>query len=216
MIVDDHVMLREGLASLIDPQPDFEVVGEVGTVAEAVQAVREVEPDIILMDFSLPDGSGLEATQAILGANPDISIVFLTVHDADENLFAAIRSGASGYLLKILPISQLLEYLRGLRFGRAPISPEMTSRILREFSRGEKTQDSDLGVLYQLTSREIEVLSEITTGATNSQIAQRLFISENTVKNHIHNILEKLNLKSRQEAAVYAIQHGIGKSLPRR
>lgn len=209
LVVDDHVLFREGLISLLNAQPDFNVVGEAGSVREAISKAHELAPDIILMDFSMPDGNGAEAAQAILSTRPETKIVFLTIHESDEILFASIRSGAKGYLLKNLTASKLLESLRGMSRGEAAISRTMTSRILEEFSRGRDTdQKSDLA-LQELTPRELEVLKEVASGATNNEIAGHLFISVNTVKNHIHNILEKLDLKDRRDLATFARKHGV-------
>ena len=209
LVVDDHVLFREGLVSLLKSQPDFCVVGEAGSVREAITKAHELAPDIILMDFSLPDGTGAEAVENILAGRPDTKIVFLTVHETDEVLFASIRSGAKGYLLKNLTASMLLESLRGMARGEAPISRTMTTRVLEEFSRGKASYRKLDSALQQLTPREMEVLREIASGASNSEIASHLFISINTVKNHIHNILEKLNLKDRRELAAFARQHGV-------
>ena len=209
LIVDDHVLFREGLASLFRAQPDFEVLGEAGNVREAVTLAKKLKPEIILMDFSLPDGTGLDATNEILRLLPAVQIVFLTMHEDDERLFAAIRSGAKGYLLKNSPVNNLLAALRGLADGAAPISNQLTSRILNEFARLEHPAEPQPAVLDQLTERELEILGELVQGGTNREIAYRLFISENTVKNHIHNILEKLHLSNRREAIRFAQRHGI-------
>jgi DNA-binding NarL/FixJ family response regulator len=156
------------------------------------------------MDFGLPDGTGLDATRAILADNPKTSIVFLTVHEEDDRLFAAIRSGAKGYLLKNVPIAKLLTFLKGIEHGEAAISRAMTSRILDEFARIEPPRERYHSDPDELTAREWEILRELTTGATNRQIAEKLVISENTVKNHMRNILAKLNLKNRREVANFA------------
>jgi len=206
VLVDDHVLFREGLVGLLDSQPGFEVIAQAGSVQEAINLACKLEPDIVLMDFGLPDGTGLDATQAILKCRPNIKIVFLTVHEEDDRLFAAIRSGAKGYLLKNVPISKLLSFLRGVERGEAAISPSMASRIFDEFARIEPS-DFNVSPPEELTTREIEVLKELVTGATNRIIAERLFIAENTVKNHVRNILTKLNLKNRREAADFARQH---------
>jgi DNA-binding NarL/FixJ family response regulator len=205
LIVDDHILFREGLVSLLKKQPDFQVIGEAGTVAEAVLLAGQHKPDIILMDFSLPDGTGLDATQQILAHLPKIKIVFLTVHETDDRLFAAVRSGAKGYLLKNIPVATLLASLRALDNGEMAISPGMSARIIEDYAQKSTQGDEDGGMSHaSLTSREIEVLTLISKGDTNREIAQLLYISENTVKNHIHNILEKLCLKNRREAIQYA------------
>ena len=209
LIVDDHALFREGLVSLLNSQPDIMVIGEAGCVDEAIAMARELEPDLVLMDFGLPDGTGLDATQAILAERPETKIVFLTVHEQDDRLFAAIRSGAKGYLLKNVPVSKLLDYLRGVERGEAAISRAMTSQILEEFVRGGAARDPGPDELGGLTSRELEVLRELGTGASNQEIADRLVIAENTVKVHVRNVLAKLDLRNRREAASYARRHGL-------
>lgn len=209
MIVDDHVMLREGLISLFEPQPDFEVVGEAGSVEEAIQVVRSTHPDLILMDYGIPGGSGIDATRAILAEHPETSIVFLTVHEGDDELFGAIRSGAKGYLLKNIPVSKMLAALRGMLRGEAPLSRAMTGRLLAAITTAA-TSSSQHGMrTTTLTEREIQVLQQMATGATNQEIADRLFVSVNTVKNHVHNILEKLDLHDRRTAVRYAREHDL-------
>lgn len=209
LLVDDHILFREGLVSLLDGQPDIEVVGETGSIQGAVKLARELAPDLILMDFTLPDGTGLEATKAILAESPETNIVFLTVHDREEYLFHAIRSGAKGYLLKNVPLSNLLSYLRGIGRGEAAISLTMVSHILEEFYHTRHASQPQSDELNSLTLREIELLQELATGASNREIARRLVISENTVKVHVRHILEKLNLKNRREAINYARQQGL-------
>ncbi len=212
LIVDDHVLFRQGLVSLFNQEPDFEVIGEAGNVSEAIEAANHLKPDLILMDFSLPDGSGVEATQAILKTRPETNIIFLTMHEDDERLFSAIRSGAKGYLLKNLPVAKLLNSLRAIKEGQAPISREMTGRIINAFARSGSSKPGDSPNLIEiLTNREIDIFYELTTGASNQEIAERLFISENTVKNHVHNILEKLEMSNRREVTSYAIRHGLTK-----
>jgi DNA-binding NarL/FixJ family response regulator len=203
LLVDDHVLFREGLVSLLNGQPDFRVVGQAGSVVEAKTMARQLCPDLILMDFGLPDGTGLDATQAILAEQPEIKIVFLTVHEEDDRLFAAIRSGAKGYLLKNVPVTKLLTFLRGTEQGEAAISAAMASRILAEFSRLESPRRDRLAT-GELTLRELEVLRELASGASNREIADRLVIAENTVKNHVRNVLAKLNLRNRREATSFA------------
>lgn len=211
LIVDDHVLFREGLVNLLNTQPDIRVVGQAGSVREAIEKIPKHNPELILMDVTLPDGTGLDATQAILAKQPDAKIIFLTVHEDDDRLFAAIRCGAKGYLLKNVPVAKLLAFLRGVSRGEAAITPAMTSRILEEFSRLGAPAQSIPGELNDLTTREVEVMQELTTGATNKEIAGRLYISENTVKNHMRSILNKLNLKNRREVANFARELGLTK-----
>ena len=212
LIVDDHVLFREGLVSLFSRQSDMTVVGEAGTVEEAINIARRVHPDVILMDFSLPDGTGLEATRAVLSDHPETKIVFLTIHDDDERLFAAIRAGAKGFLIKNIPVVKLLAAIRGLQSGEAALSRTMTNRLLEELARNPGVMEPANNPLNLLTSRELEVLGELANNATNREIAQRLYISENTVRNHMHNILDKLNLSSRREAVALARQYPLGSS----
>ncbi len=211
LIVDDHVLFRDGLVSLLRGQADIEIVGEAGLLGEAIKMARTLKPEVVLMDFTLPDGDGAQATRAILDENPGIAIVFLTMHDSNDRLFAAIRSGAKGYLLKNMPFPKLLESLRGLTRNEAPISGEMTSRLLEEFSRLGPPQEPEHSKLASLTLREVEVLRELASEASNHEIAGRLTLTETTVKNHVHSILKKLELKSRQEAARFARQQGLVK-----
>ena len=209
LIVDDHILFREGLAGLLHSQSDMQVVGECGTVKEAIETALEVKPEVILMDFSMPDGTGLDATRAILGSLPEVQIIFLTVHDNDERLISAMRAGAKGYLLKNLSVNKLLASLRALERGEAAISRTMMARILEEFAQSEPIDQPAPSLLVGLTAREIEVLQELSDGITNQEIANRLYISENTVKNHIHNILEKLSLNNRREAIDFARKNGL-------
>jgi DNA-binding NarL/FixJ family response regulator len=212
LIVDDHVLFRDGLVSLLNAQPDFEVVGQAGGVQEAIAIAQDLRPDVVLMDFGLPDGTGLEATRAIMADRPGTNIVFLTVHEEDDQLFAAIRSGARGYLLKNVPVAKLLTYLRGVACGEAAITGVLASRILSEFSRMQAPRRFAQPELDELTSREVQVLQELAAGASNHEIAGHLVISENTVKNHVRSILGKLNLRNRREAASFARQYGLVKS----
>jgi two-component system NarL family response regulator len=216
LLVDDHILFRQGLVSLLDAQPDISVVGEAGSVREAIDQARALEPDLVLMDFGLPDGTGLDATQVILADRPETDIVFLTVHEEDDRLFAALRSGAKGYLLKNVPIAKLLAYLRGIEHGEAALTQEMTSRVLDEFARLEPLPETpSQSRPDELTTRELEVLTELVKGASNRQIADDLVISENTVKNHIRNILTKLGVKNRREAAKVGRKR-LGTSPPKR
>jgi DNA-binding NarL/FixJ family response regulator len=211
LLVDDHILFREGLVSLLNSQPDLEVVGQAGSVLEAINLARELQPDLVLMDFGLPDGTGLDATQVILADRSETKIVFLTVHEEDDRLFAAIRSGAKGYLLKNVPVAKLLAFLRGIERGEAAITPVLASRILEEFSRLGPPRGRERVETGELTARELEVLKELATGASNREIADHLVIAENTVKNHMRNILAKLNLRNRREAAHFAQHQGLTK-----
>ncbi len=210
LLVDDHVLFRQGVASLLAAQSDFSVVGEAGSVREAIEAARDLQPDLVLMDFALPDGTGADAAQVILADRPDTQIVFLTVYEEDDRLFAAIRSGARGYLLKNVPVSQVVASLRALERGEAAISRSLTRRLMDLVSRLRMPRELDwVEPPGELTARELEILQELATGASNREIAAHLFISENTVKNHVRSILSKLGLRNRREAARYARRHGL-------
>jgi DNA-binding NarL/FixJ family response regulator len=211
LIVDDHNLFREGLATIIQQEPDIEVVGMAGNVQEAVDAVRTLKPDIVLMDFTLPDGTGADATQQIVQEFPSCKVVFMTMSDRDEDLLMAIRSGAVGYLLKNMTPSKLVAALRSVKRGESALSRSMTLRVMEELSRTKNSEPSGDPALGKLTQREKDILIEITTGKSNKEIARQLVISENTVKYHVHSILEKLNLRNRKEAARFAREHGVKK-----
>lgn len=205
VIVDDHVLFREGLASIIGSEPGIEIVGMAGTVDEAIQMTGLHRPDVILMDFTLPDGTGADATRQILSEHPECKIVFLTMSEQDEDLFDAIRSGAKGYLLKNMQPQKLVVALRSVHRGESALSRSMTMRLMEELSRTKKPE------VFQdvtLTHREVEVLRTLASGKSNQEIATELFISENTVKYHVHSMLGKLGVNDRRELAKYAKDHG--------
>lgn len=211
LIVDDHALFREGLASIIRSEPDIEIVGLAGTVREAVELTSRVRPDIILMDFGLPDGTGAEATRAILNQHPKCGIIFLTMSEEDDNLFAAIRSGAKGYLLKDMHPSKLITAIRSVYKGESAVSRSMTLRIMKELSQTKKSEQ--FLATPTLTRRELDVLRAVATGKTNQEIGDELFMAENTVKYHVHSILDKLQLKNRREAADFAKERGLLKRI---
>lgn len=213
LLIDDQILFREGLIGLFGSTDDFVVVGAAGSVHEGKELALLHKPDIILMDFSLPDGTGLDATRAIIQHLPDCKIIFLTVYETDENLFAALRLGAMGYMLKNITGSDLLSSLRALDRGEKAISRKMVSSVLDEFSRIGPMSTSGPGkqkLLAKLSPRELDVLREMESDATNLQIAQRLFLSENTVKHHIRNILDKLEVENRREAILFVRQTALG------
>jgi len=209
VIVDDHALFREGLASIVRLEPDIDVSGLAGSVQETVELVRTLKPDIVLMDFSLPDGTGADATRLVLEEHSDCKIIFLTMSDDNENLFAAIRSGAKGYLLKNMSPSKLVTTIRSVQAGESALSRSMTLRLMEELSRTDVPDRQGDVSLEKLTPRELDVLRELTTGKTNQEIADLLVISENTVKYHVHSILDKLNLPNRKAASRFAKEHGV-------
>lgn len=209
LVIDDHVLFRDGLVSLFRSTPDFQVVDQAGSVKEGIEKAFHHRPDIILMDFSLPDGTGLDATRAILEELPDCKIIFLTVFETDESLLTAIRLGAKGYMLKNVSSSSLIASLRALAQGEIAMSRKMMSRVL-EFSRSMPVPPTN-DRLNKLSPRELDILYELQDGASNMEIAQRLYLSENTVKHHIHSILEKLGVENRRQAGMIAKQLGVKK-----
>lgn len=212
IVVDDHTILRDGIVSILDAQPDFEVVGVAHSVASAVEAAQAFTPDLILMDYGLPDGTGLDATKKILTLHPQIKIVLLTVHEEDDLLFSAMRSGAQGYLLKNISAKDLLRKLRGLSDGDAALAAAQTRRILSEFARLNPPPSVTEEEVNALTARELEVLELMVTGASNQEIGVQLHISVYTVKNHVHNIIEKLQVENRYQAADLAVKKGLVES----
>ncbi len=207
LLADDHILFRKGLAQLLNSQPDFQVIGEAADGLEALERARELMPDLILMDIDMPRCDGREATRLIKAEMPYVVIVILTVSDDEQDLFAAIKNGAQGYLLKKIDPADLFEQLRGLALGEAALSRLMANKILREFARTEpelpRTGDDPL------TGRERQVLQLVARGLTNREIAETLVIAENTVKNHLRNILSKLHLDNRVQAAAYALREGL-------
>ena len=210
LLADDHDLFREGLAGIIASQADMEVVGEASDGLEAIVKAQELEPDLILMDIQMPGTDGLEATKKIKNELPETTIVVLTVRDEDEKLFEAIKNGAQGYLLKNIRSREMLEMLRGAMEGEAAVSPALAGRMLEEFRRLSKAAPPDLDEeAIVLTQREQEVLGLAASGATDKEIAEKLYISLHTVKSHMRNILSKLQVSSRREAARLAKHKGL-------
>lgn len=209
LLVDDHVLFRRGLEALLSRRPGVEVVGEASNGLEAVDQARETMPDVILMDIHMPVCDGLKAVESIKREMPHVQIIMLTVSDDDRDLFTAIKNGASGYLLKNLEPDQLFEQLDGIRRGEAAIIGTTAAKILREFRKPALQAAPEQDPVEVLTPREAEILQKLVNGATNRQIAQELCITANTVKIHLRNILDKLHLQNRIQAAVYAVRAGL-------
>ena len=209
LLADDHALFREGLAGIISAQPDMEVVGEANDGLEAFVKAQELKPDLILMDVQMPGMDVLEATRQIKQVLPETTIVVLTVRDDDEKLFEALKNGAQGYLLKDIRSQDMLGMLRGALRGEAALSSSLAGRMLSEFRRlsrgGISEKEDDSG----LTEREQQVLLQASQGATDKEIAEALMISLNTVKTHIRNILAKLHVRTRREAAKVAKGRGL-------
>ncbi len=207
MVVDDHALFRRGLEMVLGQESDIELVGEASDGAEAIQRATELMPDVVLMDVRMPRRSGIEAAGEIKELLPHVKILMLTISDEEADLYDAIKAGASGYLLKEIPIEEVADAIRSVWQGQSRISPSMASKLLTEFAAISKTAEERPQMpAPRLTDREMEVLKLVAQGLNNRDIAKELFISENTVKNHIRNILEKLHLHSRMEAVVYAVR----------
>jgi DNA-binding NarL/FixJ family response regulator len=210
LLADDHALFREGLASIIAGQPDMEIVGEADDGLEAQVKAKELKPDLVLMDITMPGCNGLEATRQIKEALPDTVIVVLTVHTDEEKLFEAIKNGAQGYLLKNIRSETMLELIRGALRGEAAITPVLAGHMLEEFRRlSHDAPHKEDESIETLTFREQEVLARVARGATDKEIAEALSISLYTVKSHMRNILAKLYVNSRYEAAKYARYKGL-------
>ncbi|MGH2711345.1 MAG: response regulator [Actinomycetota bacterium] len=207
IIVDDHALFRRGLEMVLENEDDIEVVGEATDGQQAVDRTSELMPDVVLMDVRMPRRSGIEATQRIKELMPHVKIVVLTNSDEEADLYEAIKAGASGYLLKEISSEEVADAIRSVVQGHSRISPAMASKLLTEFqAMSKRTDDRQPLAPPKLTERELQILRLVAKGLGNRDIAQQLFISENTVKNHIRNILEKLQLHSRMEAVIYAVR----------
>ena len=207
MICDDHALFRRGLIMVLEAEDDIEVVAEAEDGEDALEKAVEFVPDVVLMDVRMPGVDGIEATRRIADKVPTAKILMLTVSDEEEDLYEAIKAGATGYLLKEVSIEEVAPAARAVVAGQSLISPSMASKLLGEFSNLAKRAEERSSVpTPRLTERELEVLRLVALGKSNREIAGDLYISENTVKNHVRNILEKLHLHSRMEAVVYAVR----------
>lgn len=207
LIVDDHALFRSGLASLLTAN-DIEVIGEAGGGQEGVAKARQLRPDIVLMDVKMANFNGIQATQLIKKEMPDTKIVIVTAFDDDEDLFEAMRSGADGYILKDIEGEEFIKLLSNIMEGDIAVSPWVADKIAKKLFRQPGRLDSSRSV-NELTNKEVEVLKLVAHGATNKEIASSLNISDNTVKYHLRNIMEKLNVKNRAQIAAFAVTKGI-------
>jgi two-component system NarL family response regulator len=208
LIVDDQELFRRGLAMLLDAESDISVVGEARGVEDALEQIGTLSPEVVLIDVELFDGSGIEACRTITDSTSATRVIMLTVSDEEAHLYESVKSGASGYLLKSATTQEVAHAIRLVAEGQSLISPSMAAKLLGQFktmSRGDGNSDPG----PRLTKREIEVLKLVAKGLNNRDVALELFISENTVKNHVRNILEKLQLHSRMEAVMYAVREKI-------
>ncbi len=207
LVADDHALFRRGLNMILESEGGIQVVAEAEDGVEAVDTARELAPDVVLMDVRMPRLSGIEAAIRIREAVPSAKILMLTVSDEEDDLYEAVKAGANGYLLKEISIEEVADAIRAVTQGQSLISPSMASKLLDEFNTLSKQADEKTNPhAPRLTERELEVLQLVAQGLSNRRIADKLFISENTVKNHVRNMLEKLHVHSRMEAVLYAMR----------
>ncbi len=211
LVVDDHALFRRGIVTVLANQENISVVGEAVNGLETIAKAEELAPDVILMDLNMPQCSGLEATQALQAKAPQVNILVLTVSDNEADLFAAIKFGATGYILKNTEPEELVQAIYHIAQGGVILSPVMATKLLTEFREsGAGARDKNTTAEEaNLSPREDEVLRLVSQGATNKEIADSLFISENTVKTHLRNIMDKLHLANRSQAAAYAVKRGL-------
>lgn len=212
LLVDDHEVVRLGLRTLLSSYPQFEVVGEAGDAQEALEKTAHCRPDIVVMDIRLPGKSGIEATKEIVDAFDDVKVIILTSYADDNLLFDAISAGAAGYVLKQIGGADLVRALETVGRGDNMLDPAVTQRVFQRVRENERRAEDE--TFASLTDQELNILSLITEGLTNKEIANRVFLSEKTVRNYVSSILNKLNLASRAEAAAYAVRHHIQDHLP--
>lgn len=206
LLVDDHAIVRSGVRSYLDTQPDIKVIGEAGSGVEAVQLAQELVPDVVLMDLMMPEMDGVEATWRLRRISPRSQVIVLTSYHEDTHIFPAVKAGALSYLLKDIAPSELADAVRAAARGEAVLHPRIAARVLQEL-RGDHSDP--VNPFSSLSEREQEVLRLIAEGLSNAQIAEKLVLSEKTVKGHVSNILSKLHLSDRTQAAVFAWREGI-------
>jgi DNA-binding NarL/FixJ family response regulator len=213
MLVDDHEVVRLGIKALLSNYPTYEVVAEAAGADEAVATAREYEPDVIIMDIRLPGKSGIDATKDIIADLPDTKIIMLTSFAEDDLLFDAINAGAYGYILKQIGSDDLINALEAIGRGEALLDPALTQKVFRRVREASRKATDE--AFATLSDQEIRILSLISEGKTNKGIAADIFLSEKTVRNYVSSILSKLNLRTRSEAAAYAVKHGVDEHLPK-
>ena len=213
LLVDDQALIRAGFRMILDAEQDIEVVGECADGTQAVDSVRRLTPDVVLMDIRMPEMDGIEATRLITGGDAGSAegpkVLMLTTFDLDEYVYDALRAGASGFLLKDVPAEQLVEGIRVVAYGDALLAPSVTKRLIHEFSRGAVAQQRAPAELEELTPRELEGFKRIARGMSNAEIAEELVVSETTVKTHVARVLMKLGVRDRVQAVVLAYESGV-------
>lgn len=217
VVIDDHQLFREGVKRILDFEPTFEVVAEADDGSEAMTVVEEYKPDVVIMDINMPNVNGVEATKQLVDANPDTKVIILSIHDDENYVTHALKTGARGYLLKEMDADTLIEAVKVVADGGSYLHPKVTHNLVNEFRRlalsgqeanGISTKPEIRKPLHILTRRECEVLQMLADGKSNRGIGEALFISEKTVKNHVSNILQKMNVNDRTQAVVVAIKNG--------
>ncbi len=208
LIADDHTLFREGMRQLLETERDIEVAGDAGDGMEAVAKSRQLSPDVVLMDISMPIVNGVAAINQILESKPDTGIIVLTMFNQDQYVFDAMRAGARGYLLKDAKPADLLDAIRTVARGGSMIDPRMTTTVLKEFRRLASQVEPDQG-LAGLTPKELEILRLLAMGLSNKEIGRRLCLAEKTVKNYLSTIFQKLEINDRVQAAIFALRHGL-------
>ncbi|NKE69780.1 response regulator transcription factor [Candidatus Manganitrophus noduliformans] len=210
LIADDHRVVREGLAAILKSRSDMDVVGEAINGFEVIEKTKALKPDVILMDISMPQMNGVEATRAVRKISPEIGIIVLTMHDDDATIFELVRTGVHGYLLKDADSSEIVKAIQSIYKGESIIHPSIARKILGEFSQlgPEQIKKADRQ-MYNLSGREVDVLRRVAKGKTNKEIASELQLSEKTIKNHVRNIFHKMGVYDRTEAAMKGVQEGI-------
>ncbi|MCG3111786.1 MAG: response regulator transcription factor [Candidatus Manganitrophus sp. SB1] len=210
LIADDHRVVREGLVAILKSRSDMDVVGEAINGFEVIEKTKALKPDVILMDISMPQMNGVEATRAVRKISPEIGIVVLTMHDDDATIFELVRTGVHGYLLKDADSSEIVKAIQSIYKGESIIHPSIARKILGEFSQLEPEQVKKAPrQMYNLSGREVDVLRRVAKGKTNKEIASELHLSEKTIKNHVRNIFHKMGVYDRTEAAMKGVQEGI-------
>jgi DNA-binding NarL/FixJ family response regulator len=211
LIADDHPVFRFGLRALLGADPEMELVGEASSGDEAVAQALALQPDVILMDLNMPGGNGIEATRRIVAASPHIGVLVVTMFEDDDSVFAAMRAGARGYVLKGVDGVEMLRAIRAVANGEAIFSPSIARRLMQHFAAGADAKQATSPIFAELTEREHEVLALLASGYTNAAIAQRLYLSPKTVRNHVSNIFSKLQVADRAEAIIRAREAGLGR-----
>jgi DNA-binding NarL/FixJ family response regulator len=209
LVADDHALFRDGLRALFGSVPDAEVVGEAATGEEAVRRTEELQPDVVLMDTQMPGVNGIQATRRIVGQSPHVGVVVVTMFEDDDSVFAAMRAGARGYVLKGADQDEILKVIRAVADGEAHFGPKIAARLMNFFSAPEPPVPTD--AFPELTAREREVLDLLAKGRSNNEIARDLYLSPKTVRNHISNVFAKLQVADRAQAIIRAREAGLGR-----